>query len=71
LWQRIFGVGTVTIASSDKSMPMLHLKNVKSPLMVKELIHQLVEDTKAKRRMRVGEILVDEADDNADFDIDD
>lgn len=71
LWQRIFGVGTVTIASSDKSMPMLHLKNVKSPLMVKELIHQQVEDTKAKRRMRVGEILVDEADDNADFDIDD
>lgn len=71
LWQRIFGVGTVIIASSDKSMPTLHLKNVKNPLMVKELIHQQVEDTKAKRRMRVGEILVDEVDDNADFDIDD
>ena len=56
LWQRIFGVGTVIIASSDKSMPMLHLKNVKNPLAVKELIRQQVEETKEKRRMRVGAI---------------
>lgn len=56
LWQRIFGVGTVIIASSDKSMPTLHLKNVKNPLAVKELIRQQVEETKEKRRMRVGAI---------------
>ena len=32
LWQRIFGVGTVTIVSSDKTMPTLVLKNVKDPV---------------------------------------
>ena len=29
LWQRLFGVGTVTVVSSDKSMPTLVLKNIK------------------------------------------
>ncbi|MBO5318000.1 MAG: PH domain-containing protein, partial [Oscillospiraceae bacterium] len=42
LWQRIFGVGTVTIMSSDKSMPNMVLKNVKDPIFVKELIHKQV-----------------------------
>ena len=55
LWQRIFGVGTVTVFSSDKTMPNLVLKNVKDPLMVKELIHSRVEETKIKRRMRFGD----------------
>ena len=59
LGQRIFGVGTVTILSSDKSMPVLELKNVKHPRQCKELIHQAVEEMKLSRRMRVGEILGD------------
>ena len=29
LWQRLFGVGTVTVVSSDKTMPNLVLKNIK------------------------------------------
>lgn len=32
LWQRIFGVGTITVMSSDKSMPNLVLKNIKDPV---------------------------------------
>ena len=71
LWQRIFGVGTVTVQSSDKTHPSLELKNVKNPLRVKELLHDLVEEMKAKRRMRFGEILgsgydENEQDDNMD-----
>lgn len=31
LGQRIFGVGTIIIHSSDKSAPHLELKNVKNP----------------------------------------
>lgn len=54
--QRLFGVGTVTVMSSDKSMPVLVLKNVSNPVGVKELIHQSVEDMKIKRRVRIGEI---------------
>ena len=57
LWQRLFGVGTVTVMSSDKSMPTLELKNIKDPIAVKELIHTQVEEMKIRRRVRVGEIM--------------
>ena len=63
LWQRIFGVGTVTVMSSDKSMPTLLLKNVKDPVMVKELLHSQVEQMKRQRRVRVGEIMTSDMDD--------
>ena len=59
LWQRLFGVGTVVVASSDKSMPNLVLKNIKDPIFVKELIHSQVEEAKIKRRVRFGEIMTD------------
>ena len=66
LWQRLFGVGTVTVLSSDKTMPSLELKNIKDPLFVKELIHKQVEEMKIRRRVRFGEIMTatdDEPDD--------
>ena len=71
LWQRLFGVGTVTVQSSDKTHPTLELKNVKDPMRVKELLHDLVEEMKQKRRMRFGEIMgsgydENELDDNMD-----
>lgn len=59
LWQRLFGVGTIVVASSDKSMPNLVLKNIKDPIFVKELIHSQVEEAKIKRRVRFGEIMTD------------
>ena len=57
LWQRLFGVGTVIVMSSDKSMPTLVLKNIKDPIYVKELIHSQVEEMKIRRRVRFGEIM--------------
>lgn len=68
LWQRIFGVGTVTVVSSDKTMPSLVLKNVKDPVFVKELIHKQVEEAKIRRRVRFGEIMTDNIDDDDDLD---
>ena len=56
-FQRLFGVGTITIQSSDKTMPTLELKNIKRPRETKELIHQTVEELKIARRMRVGETI--------------
>ena len=61
LGQRIFGVGTICVVSSDKSVPHLDLKNVKHPREVKELIHKNVEAAKDKRRMRTTEIMGDAA----------
>lgn len=74
LGQRIFGVGTVTVVSADKTMPNLVLKNVKDPIFVKELIHKQVEEMKIRRRVRVGEIMTADADGDGvpdDEDLDD
>ena len=71
LWQRLFGVGTVVVASSDKTMPNLVLKNIKDPIFVKELIHKQVEETKIKRRVRFGEIMTDADGDGIDDDLED
>ena len=57
LGQRIFGVGTVCVHSSDKSIPHLELQNVKQPREVKEMIHQAVEAAKDNRRMRTMEVM--------------
>ena len=66
LTQRIFGVGTVCVVSSDKSVPHLDLKNVKNPREVKELIHRSVEEAKDQRRMRTMEIMGGDAGDCCD-----
>lgn len=71
MWQRLFGVGTITVVSSDKSQPTLVLKNIKKPLMVKELLHERVEEMKLKRRVRVGEVMGNDYADEDDFDEDD
>ena len=57
LGQRIFGVGTVCVHSSDQSIPHLDLKNVIHPREVKELIHQKVEKAKNDRRMKSMEVM--------------
>ena len=57
LGQRIFGVGSVIVHSSDKTMPTLELKNIRTPREVKEMIFQAVEEAKEKRRMRTMEMV--------------
>lgn len=57
LGQRIFGVGTVRVHSSDHSIPLLELENIKRPREVKEMIHKAVEEAKDKRRMRTMEVM--------------
>lgn len=71
LGQRIFGVGTVTIISSDKTMPNMVLKNIKRPIQVKELIHDQVEEMKIRRRVRVGEVMSNDFDHDDEPDDDD
>ena len=68
LWQKLLGVGTVTVVSSDKTMPTLEIKNIKDPIFFKELLHKQVEEMKIQRRVRLGEIMTD--DDGCDCDCD-
>lgn len=59
LGQRIFGVGSICVVSSDKTSPHLDIKNVKRAREVKEQIFASVEAAKEKRRMRATELLSD------------
>lgn len=60
--QRIFGVGTISLHSSDKTTPTLDLVNIARPKDVKELIFSKVEQAKNSRRMRTTELLDDPED---------
>ncbi|MGI5959581.1 MAG: PH domain-containing protein [Massiliimalia sp.] len=64
LGQKIFGVGSVTVYSSDKTSPQLELKNIKNPREVKELLYQQVEQIKIDRKMRFGELLDNDWEEN-------
>ena len=68
LGQRLFGVGTVCVMSSDKTCPHLDLVNVKNPKEVKEMVFEKVEAAKLARRMRTTEILDDDLDGIDDHD---
>lgn len=74
LGQRILGVGTICIYSSDTSAPHMDLENVKDPRAVKEIIHKAVEEAKLKRRMRPMEVMggdpFDDPDGESDLDQD-
>jgi len=50
LWQRIFGVGTVTLFCTDHTNEHLELKNIKKPDQVRRFLSDLVE----KRRTETG-----------------
>ena len=66
LGQRIFGVGSVHVLSSDKSTPTLELCNIRHPFAVKEQLHQQVEKMKIARRLRIGELLADQEQEEED-----
>jgi len=72
LGQRLFGVGTVSVKSSDVTLPYLELKNIAHASEVKELISKRVEEVKFQRKMRTTEVLdtpaPEDDDDNDDTD---
>ncbi len=68
LMQRLLGVGTVTVLSSDKTQPTLVLKNVKDPIAFKELLHKQVEKMKDKRRTQMAGMPVPPPEDFEDKD---
>lgn len=58
--QRIFGVGTIRVVSSDKSCPDILIKNIKHSKKVKELLSENVEYQKTHRNMTTTELLSNE-----------
>lgn len=65
-WQRFTGVGTVTVNSSDQTMPVLVMRDIKHPRDVKEMLHQQVEKAKIAYRVRYNEMMGAAGDANGD-----
>ena len=58
LGQRLFGLGTVTVFSTNASNGETVLESIKNPIEVKEEIVRLVEAARKKHNIRASEMLV-------------
>ena len=66
LLQRIFGLGTIRVSSSDKSQGTFDIKNIKKSADVKEQLSELVEQNRDKKRVTSREFIGDDDSDDAD-----
>lgn len=57
--QRIFGLGTITVDSSDKSMKCFEIKNIKHVRDFKELLSQKIEEERMRKRISGREFISD------------
>ena len=57
LGQKIFGVGTITLFSTDKTQPKLDLINIKRPDNVRKFLSALIERQRKERGVTGSEFL--------------
>ena len=55
--QRIFGLGSIAICSTDSSLKDFELKNIKNSDMVKEKLSDYVEEERERKRVSMREFL--------------
>ena len=65
LGQRIFGLGTIHCCSADKTTPEFDIKNIKNSESVKEMLSDLIEAQRTKKRVSSREFMTA---DDGDFD---
>ena len=68
--QRLLGLGTIHCCSSDATLKEFDIRNIKKPREVRELLSQMIEAERQKKRVRSLESL-DNRDDDEDDDFDD
>lgn len=54
---RLLGVGSICVESSDASVPHLDLRKVKNPRKVKDVLSQAVEESRRKNGIRTTEVM--------------
>jgi uncharacterized membrane protein YdbT with pleckstrin-like domain len=64
--QKLFGLGTIHVCSGDKTTPEFDIERIKNPSMVKELLSDLVEDERLRKKTIGREVFYDSQDDNDD-----
>lgn len=57
LMQKIVGIGTMVIISSDKTNPNLEVKNIKRIHEFKEALDERVENERLRMRFKTGEFM--------------
>lgn len=57
--ERLFGVGTVCVSSTDVTVPHLELTHVKNPRKVKEVLSKCVELNRRRNNIRSAELMSD------------
>ena len=59
LWQKLFGVGTVVVYTSDASSPqkVVRLINIKEPLKVRDLLSRRVEVAREEKGIQGAEFI--------------
>ena len=56
-WQRIFKLGTLILATSDKTDPTVVIKNIKNVRVFKNNLSENVEKERMRMRIRTGELI--------------
>lgn len=70
--QKLIGVGSIKVCSSDKSMNDFVITNIKKPRMVKELLSETIEKQRDLKRVVNREIMTDAGHDHSGYeDLDD
>lgn len=57
LWQRICGIGTISINSSDKTLGNFQLVDIKNSTEVKEMLSEAVEAQRTSKRVSSREFM--------------
>lgn len=68
LGQKLFGLGSVIVNSSDKNLGTFTLKNIKKSKYVKELVAELVEKERDEKRVVSREFMGDDDECTCDHD---
>lgn len=55
LFQKILGVGTITLFSKDITHPETLILNIKNPYKIRNLIAEMVEKAREQKGIRIGE----------------
>lgn len=67
LWQKMFKLATLKIVSSDKTLPNLEIKNIRNYRAFKDLLESGVERERLRMRMRTGELIDSDFDDDEEI----
>lgn len=62
LFQRLWGLGTIHVCSVDKSTPEFEILNIKNPEIVKNMLSDMVEEERRKKRVSGREFMSSEED---------